>query len=87
MSDGVEGTREKAKKYIRKYVQKEIEISDIFVDTSGENLPMSIGMFQAAEQAAASSIYVIGTQDGLIENPEIREHGKPVFMSDRRTDI
>ncbi len=48
---------------------------------------MSIGMFQAAEQAGVSSIYVIGTQDkGLIKDPTIREHGSPVFMSEHTAD-
>ena len=84
--DNVEEAQKKAKKYIRKYIQKGIESSDIFVDTTGGKVPMSIGMFQAAEQVGVSSIYIIGTDNGLILKPDIKEHGKPVFISDHSTD-
>jgi hypothetical protein len=61
----------------------------IFVDTTGGTKPMSLGAFQAAEEARVSSIYVQGraappgsTDASLILDPGDREHGDPRFMSD-----
>lgn len=60
----------------------------IFVDTTGGLVPMSIGSFQGAEEEGVSTIYINGTvQPGnRIEKPEKREHGDPIFMSDRTSD-
>ena len=86
-ADEVEEARERAKKYIRKYVIKGIKPYEIFTDTTGDKLPMSIGLFQAAEQTGVSSMYVMATRDsGLIEDPAIKEEGKPVFISDHSAE-
>ncbi|HHW20438.1 MAG TPA: hypothetical protein GXX27_04805 [Thermodesulfovibrio thiophilus] len=55
---------------------------NIFVDTTGGKVPMSIGAFQAAEETGISTIYIVGTgKNGLINNPEKRNEGKPIFIS------
>jgi hypothetical protein len=56
----------------------------IFVDTTGGTKPMSLGAFQAAEEAGVSSIYVLGCAEGrLILDPTDRSQGDPRFMSDQ----
>ncbi|MDW7998587.1 MAG: hypothetical protein RMI30_03945, partial [Thermodesulfovibrio sp.] len=57
--------------------------SNIFVDTTGGKVPMSIGAFQAAEEMSVSSIYIIGKDHGKITDPMIKEHGEPIFISQR----
>lgn len=61
----------------------------IFVDTTGGTKPMSLGAFQAAEEAQVSSIYVQGQVAGpsgpIIADPTKREDGDPRFMSDWTT--
>ena len=66
-----------------------IPSSRIFVDTTGGTKPMSLGAFQAAEEAHVSSIYVQGRvipEHGrpvpIIEDPTRREDADPRFMSD-----
>lgn len=58
----------------------------IFVDTTGGTKPMSLGAFQAAEEAQVSSIYVQGQVAGpsgpIILDPASRVDGDPRFMSD-----
>ncbi|MBW1616294.1 MAG: hypothetical protein JRJ49_07140 [Deltaproteobacteria bacterium] len=85
--DKVEDAQIKAKRCMRRYIRKGLDLSEIFVDTTGGKVPMSIGMFQAAEQAGASSIYVVGTQEqGIIKDPAIREHGQPIFISEHNEE-
>lgn len=61
-----------------------------FVDTTGGTVPMSLGVFQAAEEAGVSSLYVRGRapkDEGgeaiFIVDPADPKHGEPVFLSDR----
>lgn len=49
----------------------------IFIDTTGGTAPMSIGVFQAAEEAAVSTIYVTGN----IKNPENNTEADVIYMS------
>lgn len=76
-----------AKKVTREYIglfKKEgISRDQIFVDTTGGKVPMSIGSFQAAEEEGVSSIYVVGNDRGFITDPSRREHGSPIFLSDK----
>lgn len=68
--------------FLNYYSFKGIPPGEIFVDTTGGKKPMSIGAFQAAEEAGVSSIYVVGrgTRDEIVD-PEQRSHGFPVFIS------
>lgn len=61
-----------------------------FVDTTGGTKPMSLGAFQAAEEAGASTIYVAGrysptgrSDEGFITDPREREQGQVRFISNR----
>lgn len=56
---------------------------EVFVDTTGGTVPMSVGAFQAAEEIGVSSIYVRGAVGGKIEKPGRREQGAPIYISDR----
>ncbi|RMG25597.1 MAG: hypothetical protein D6732_22195 [Methanobacteriota archaeon] len=71
-----------AQSLIQMLLNRGIDASQIFVDTTGGTVPMSIGCFQAAEEAGVSSIYVMGTQKGVIKLPQKQEHGEPIFLSD-----
>lgn len=82
--DNPSKAKELTRKHIRRLKAEGIEASRIFVDTTGGKVPMSIGAFQAAEEEGVSS-YVVGAQkEGHIKDPKIREHGRAIFMSDRR---
>ena len=76
--------KELTERYIKRFLSEGLSSSEIFVDTTGGKVPMSIGAFQAAEEQGVSSIYVIGTVENKIKDPRKREHGRPVFLSDRR---
>lgn len=76
-------SKEIGKRCIQHFLADNLSPKRIFVDTTGGKVPMSIGLFQAAEENGVSSIYVVGTQDGLIKDPREPSHGSPVFMSDR----
>ncbi|NOX37245.1 MAG: hypothetical protein GXO78_06895 [Calditrichaeota bacterium] len=71
------------KQYIRRFLEIGIPPNKIFVDATGGTVPMSIGCFQAGEEMGVSSIYVIGTDNGFITNPTKKEHGIPIFLSDK----
>jgi hypothetical protein len=80
--------KELTRKYIRQFLAKEIPKDKMFIDTTGGKVPMSIGVFQAAEEEGISSVYVIGTvwnpRSGfIIEDPKNLQHGKPIFLSDK----
>ena len=77
-------TKEAVTRCIRRFIAEGISSAGIFVDATGGKVPMSIGAFQAAEEQGVSSIYVIGTVENKIKDPKKREHGRPVFLSDRR---
>ncbi len=69
--------------YLQQLKNLGLRSEEIFVDTTGGTVPMSIGCFMAAEKEGISSIYVVGTRaDGKIENPSRREHGKPIFLKE-----
>ncbi len=72
-----------AKKFINLFLNDSIPSEQIFVDATGGTVPMSIGCFQAAEEMGVSSIYVIGTDNGFIKKPGLKEQGNPIFLSDR----
>jgi len=60
----------------------------IFVDTTGGRVPMTIGLFQAAEEAGVSSIYLTGREkDGRIINTRDPSEGRPIFISDHTEDV
>lgn len=60
--------------------------SEVFVDTTGGTVPMSIGAFQAAEERNLSSIYVIGKDKGKIKDWKKRQDGIPVYISDHSSN-
>lgn len=68
-------------KFLEYFKLNGIEEENIFVDTTGGKVPMSIGAFQAAEEMGVSSIYIVGRANGLIKDPQIREQGYPIFLS------
>jgi hypothetical protein len=70
--------------FLQQFLNNNISREQMFVDTTGGKVAMSIGAFQAAEVMDVSSIYIVGTMDGLIKNPKEQNHGRPVFMSNRR---
>ncbi|MEN2995345.1 MAG: hypothetical protein ABDH19_08395 [Thermodesulfovibrio sp.] len=72
------------RKYIEQFIRNGVDESNIFVDTTGGKVPMSIGAFQAAEEMGVSSIYIVGRVNGKIVNPQIREHGDPIFISRKK---
>ena len=79
--DQAEVAKSLVKDHIQRFVGKEVPVGEIFVDTTGGKVPMSIGAFQAAEEMGVSSIYIVGTREGKIEDPAARTHGRPVFLS------
>lgn len=70
-----------SKKFIQWFKNEGIDEKNIFIDTTGGKVPMSIGAFQAAEEMNVSSIYIIGKDKGKITNPAIKEQGEPIFLS------
>ena len=68
-------------KFLQRYLERDISREEIIVDTTGGKVPMSIGIFQAAEEMGISSIYIVGAQKGLIKDPLKRNHGHPIFIS------
>lgn len=78
-----DNTFDLVKKFIGKLTDDGIDPQNIFVDTTGGTVPMSIGSLQAAEAQGVSSIYVIGQPDGVIKDPRQRHHGYPIFLSDK----
>ncbi|HQU73026.1 MAG: hypothetical protein KDI06_14010 [Calditrichaeota bacterium] len=73
---------ELAKNLIQHFINRGISPGNIFVDTTGGTVPMSVGAFQAAESTGVSSIYIVGKEKGFIKNPEKQHHGFPIFLSD-----
>lgn len=71
------------KKFIQKLIDKGIPKKNIFADATGGTTPMSVGCFQAAEEMGVSTLYVIGKKNGHIKNPEKKEQGEPIFLSDK----
>ncbi|OPX35833.1 hypothetical protein B1H10_00350 [candidate division KSB1 bacterium 4484_188] len=80
--DDPEESKNIVSNFLLRFLENEIPREEIFVDTTGGKVPMSIGAFQAAEEMGISSIYVVGTMKGIIRDPQKREHGRPVFISD-----
>jgi len=86
-----EQTKAAAARIIRTMKQEGLAPAHLFVDTTGGSVPMSIGLFQAAEEAGISTIYVRGTRTvkgrpDQIEDPAQRSHGHPIFISDHTED-
>jgi len=73
--------RELVRVFIDHFLAAGIPAGNIFVDTTGGKVPMSIGAFQAAEEANISSTYIVASI-GKIENPRSPEEGSAIFMSD-----
>lgn len=73
--------RELVRLFIDHFLAAGIPAGNIFVDTTGGKVPMSIGAFQAAEEAGISSTYIVASK-GKIENPRSPEEGSAIFMSD-----
>jgi len=73
--------RELVRLFIDHFLAAGIPAGNIFVDTTGGKVPMSIGAFQAAEEANISSTYIVASK-GKIENPRSPEEGSAIFMSD-----
>ena len=81
--DDPKEARRLTKLFIQQFIIKGVPLREIFVDTTGGKVPMSIGAFQAAEEMNVSSIYISGNlPNGHIEDPRLREQGKPIFISD-----
>jgi len=76
-----EAAFEAAKRFIQRLEAEGLKKHEIYVDTTGGTVPMSIGCFMAAEKAGVSSIYVIGMQQGKIKDPVDSKQGKPIFIS------
>jgi hypothetical protein len=83
--DDPEESKRLVTEFLHRFLNRGTRLREIFVDTTGGKVPMSIGAFQAAEEMGVSSIYVVGTANGLIRNPQDRNDGQPVFMSDHST--
>lgn len=80
--DNPNEAKEIVKKFIERFIAQGIKEENIFVDTTGGKVPMSIGAFQAAEEMGVSSIYIVGKgNDGTIKEPSLREQGYPIFLS------
>lgn len=78
-------TKELTRRSIRHMLALGLKHENIFVDTTGGKVPMSIGAFQAAEEEGVSSIYVVGKgEKGFIADPAIRQQGMPIFISEKR---
>ncbi len=68
-----------AEKLISKFLKMGIEKENIFVDSTGGTVPMSIGCFRAAENMSVSTIYLKGD----IKNPKNRNQGDLKFISNK----
>lgn len=78
-------TKELTRLAIRHMLALGLQPANIFVDTTGGKVPMSIGAFQAAEEEGVSSIYVVGKgEKGFITDPAMRQQGMPIFISEKR---
>ena len=66
-----------ARYFIERFLDEGIQPENIFVDTTGGTVPISIGAFQAAEEMGVSSIYVIG----WITDPKDPEQADVIFIS------
>lgn len=81
-------TRKLTRYYIEGLIERGFDRQRIFVDTTGGTAPMSLGVFQAAEQMRVSSIYIMGRMSdaegklGRILDPEDPAQAEPRFMSD-----
>ncbi len=75
-------TREMTRFFLKHFLELGVPSHEIFVDTTGGKVPMSIGAFQAAEELSISSIYIVGRDNGFINKPERREQGEAIFMSE-----
>ena len=54
---------------------------NIFVDTTGGTVPMSIGAFMAAEEVGVSTVYVVATKpNGKIEEPMDQYQGRAIYL-------
>ncbi len=71
--------------FLQHFLEQGIPQDEIFVDTTGGKVPMSIGAFQAAEELNVSTIYVVGRDNGYITKPDRREHGDARYISKRGT--
>lgn len=69
--------------FLQHFLELGVPRDEIFVDTTGGKVPMSIGAFQAAEEVGVSSVYVVGNVKGIIKDPKKRVQGSPVFISNR----
>jgi hypothetical protein len=79
--------RDVARTMIEGAVARGVAAGRIFVDTTGGRVPMTIGLFQAAEEAGVSSIYISGREkDGRIINTKDPLEGCPIFISDHTED-
>lgn len=82
--DNPNTTKLTVKHFIKEYLNKGIEKHKIFVDTTGGKVTMSIGAFQAAEEMGVSSIYIVGKGDKGLIDPEIRDSGNPIYLSEKK---
>ncbi|MCX7991562.1 MAG: hypothetical protein N2999_05975 [Proteobacteria bacterium] len=83
--DDPKKTKLLVKHYIAEYIKRGIDKKNIFVDTTGGKVPMSIGAFQAAEEMGVSSIYLVGKGErGLINDPSQRKEANPIFLSEKK---
>ncbi|MEP7009313.1 MAG: hypothetical protein ABJC13_03225 [Acidobacteriota bacterium] len=73
--------RTQTKLFLERFDRLGIPPSRVFVDTTAGKVPTSIGAFQAAEEAAVATIYIVGTKNGLIQDPGDASHGQPKFVS------
>jgi len=80
-------SKEAGKVLIERILQLGIDSRRVFVDTTGGRVPMSIGLFQAAEEMGVSTIYIVGqAEGGIIKDPKKAEHGRAIFISDHTED-
>lgn len=80
-------SRKMTRRFVREFLKSGYLPSEIYVDTTGGMVPMSIGCFQGAEEEGLSSIYINGTvpdkNSMIIKDPAILNHGRPVYINDR----
>ena len=84
-ADDPSESKERAHFFLEHFLQLGIPRDEIFVDSTGGKVPMSIGAFQAAEELNVSTIYVVGKDNGRITKPDRREHGDARYISKRGT--
>lgn len=85
-ANDVKKCRDLANRYINYYLEKGIPRDEIFIDTTGGTVPMSIGCFQAAEENNISTFYIIGKdKEGKCNTDDINS-GYTIFMSDHSHD-